>query len=228
MVLIRPLFLIFLLLFTSVIVTGQPKKNDINIRTNILSWVEPNAGGPVLGFEYFINGKFSIGTDAGLIFYTPVKANDINLGNPTGYKLKPELRFYLYKKNKEDPTRLFFALEGLFLKTKTVNYNELPIMDNMGNIVYYYLGGFNEIKKVTGFNTKAGVQIPRFILPKMMIEFYAGIGVKSKKYSFNNIPNGAVVEQRRAAPFLLNTDIDGTYPSLAAGFKLVYKIKTHK
>lgn len=226
MVFIRLSFLIFLLLFASVIVTGQPEKNDINTRTNLLSWLEPNAAGPVFGFEYFINNKFSIGTDAGLIFYTPFKNNDINLGNPTGYKLKPEIRLYLYKKNKEDPTRLFFALEGLFLKTKTINYNEVPIMDNMGNIIYYYLGGFDEIKKVTGVNTKAGVQIPRFIFPKMMIEFYAGIGVRTKRYSFANIPNGAVIEQRNASPFLLNTDIDGTYPSLAAGFKLVYKIKS--
>ena len=228
MVLIRLPFLIFLLLFTSVMVTGQPQKNDINIRTNILSWLEPNAGGPVLGFEYFITKKFSLGSDAGIIFYNPVKDNDINLGNPTGYKFKPELRFYLYKKNKEDPTRLFFALEGLFLKTKTTNYSDLPITDNMGNIVYYYSGGFNEIKKVTGVNTKAGVQIPRFILPKMMIEFYVGIGVRAKTYSFTNIPNGAVVEQRRASRFLLNTDIDGSYPSITAGFKLVYKIKNPK
>ena len=98
----------------------------------------------------------------------------------------------------------------------------------MGNIVYYYLGGFDEIKKVTGVNTKAGVQIPRFILKKMMIELYVGIGVRSKTYSFSNLPNGAVVEQRGTSRLLLQTDIDGNYPSIAAGFKLVYKIKTHQ
>ena len=226
MALQRLFFFIFLLLFSSEMVSAQPQKSDFYIRTNILSWLEPNAGGPVLGFEYFINGKFSIGADAGIIFYNPVKINEINLGNPNGYKLKPEIRFYLYKKNKEDPTRLFFALEGLFLKTKTTNYSALPITDNMGNIVYYYLGGFNEIKKVTGVNTKAGIQIPRFFSQKMMIELYVGIGVRSKAYSFSNLPNGAVVEQRGTSRLLLETDIDGSYPSLAAGFKLVYKIKT--
>ena len=222
---LRLLFVFGVSLFLCKAVTAQPKKNDINLRTNILSWLEPNAGGPVLGFEYFINGKFSIGADAGIIFYNPVKVNEINLGNPNGYKLKPEARFYLYKKNKHDPTRLFFALEGLFLKTKTTNYSDLPITDNMGNIVYYYLGGFDEIKKVTGFNTKAGIQIPRFIIPKMMIELYLGIGVKSKTYSFSDLPSGAVIEQRGTSRLLLETDIDGTYPSLAAGFKLIYKIK---
>ena len=224
----RFLFIFLMSLFLVQVVTAQPNKSDINLRTNILSWLEPNAGGPVLGFEYFINGKFSIGADAGIILYNPVKNNDNNLGNPNGYKLKPEIRFYLYKKNKEDPTRLFFALEGLFLKTKTTNYTDLPITDNMGNIVYYYLGGFDEIKKVTGVNTKAGVQIPRFILKKMMIELYVGIGVRSKTYSFSNLPNGAVVEQRGTSRLLLQTDIDGSYPSIAAGFKLVYKIKTHQ
>ena len=222
---LRLLFVFGVSLFLGKAVKAQPKKNDINLRTNILSWLEPNAGGPVLGFEYFLNGKFSIGADAGIIFYNPVKINEINLGNPNGYKLKPEIRFYLYKKNKVDPTRLFFALEGLFLKTKTTNYSDLPITDNMGNIVYYYLGGFNEIKKVTGVNTKAGIQIPRFIIPKMMIELYLGIGVKSKAYSFSELPNGAVIQQRATSRLLLETDIDGTYPSLAAGFKLIYKIK---
>ena len=222
---LRLLFVFGVCLFLGKAVTAQPKSHDINLRTNILSWLEPNAGGPVLGLEYFINGKFSIGADAGFIFYNPLKINEINLGNPNGYKLKPEVRFYLYKKNKVDPTRLFFALEGLFLKTKTPNYSDLPITDNMGNIVYYYLGGFDEIKKVTGFNTKAGIQIPRFFIPKMMIELYLGIGLKSKTYSFSNLPSGAVIEQRGTSRLLLETDIDGTYPSLAAGFKLIYKIK---
>ena len=112
---LRPLDL-FIFVFLSVNASGQPQKNDINLRTNILSWLEPNAGGPVLGFEYFITGKFSIGADAGFIFYNPIKINEINLGNPNGFKLKPEIRYYLYKKNKTDPTRLFFALEGLLQK----------------------------------------------------------------------------------------------------------------
>lgn len=226
MVLIRLPFIIFLLLFTSVMVTGQPQKNDINIRTNILSWLEPNAGGPVLGFEYFINYKFSIGTDASLIFYNPVKSEGDNLANPWGYKVKPELRYYLYKKSKPDPTRLFFAIEGLYIKTRTINFNDLPITDNMGNIVYYYIGGFSEIKKVIGVNSKAGIQIPRFLFKKMLLELYAGIGIRGKKYSYRDLPDGAVVEQRAQSRFLLNTDIDGTYPSITGGFKLVYKINS--
>ena len=58
-----------------------------------------------------------------------------------------------------------------------------------------------------------------------MIELYLGIGLKSKTYSFSNLPNGADIEQRGTSRLLLETDIDGTYPSLAAGFKLIYKIK---
>ena len=225
MALLRLFYLIFLLLFWAVNVTGQPQKNDINIRTNILSWLEPNAGGPVLGMEYFINKKFSIGADAGLIFYNLAKGENDNLANPWGFKAKPEIRYYLYKKDKEDPTRLFFAIEGLYIKTRTINFNDLPIADNMGNIVYYYIGGFSEIKKVIGVNSKAGIQIPRFLFKKMLLELFAGIGIRGKKYSYKDLPAGAVVEQRAQSRFLLNTDIDGSYPSIAAGFKLVYKIK---
>ncbi len=221
---LRFLFLIFISFFISA-AKAQPQKNNINIRTNILSWLEPNAGGPVLGIEYFINNKFSVGADAGLIFYNIVKSKDNNLSHPFGFKVKPEIRYYLYKKNKPDPTRLFFAAEGLYLKTRTTNFNDLPVRDNMGNIAYYYIGGFPEYKKVIGANLKAGLQVPRFFNKKMMIEFYAGLGLKVKTYSFGNIPNGAVASQRSQSRFLLNTDIDGSYPSIAAGFKIVYKIK---
>lgn len=221
---LRPLVL-FIFIFLSVTAAGQPQKNDINIRTNILSWLEPNAGGPVLGIEYFINNKFSIGTDAGFIFYNLIKSENDNLANPLGYRIKPEIRYYLYKKNKADPTRLFFAIEGLYLKTRTLNYNDLPITDNMGNIVYYYIGGFNEYKKVVGINTKSGIQFQRFLHNKMMIELYAGLGIRQKTYTYKDLPPGALIEQRRQSEFLLNTDINGTYPSITGGFKLVYKIK---
>ena len=222
---LRSFFFIFMCLILSG-AKAQPQKKDVNIRTNILSWLEPNAGGPVLGIEYFLNSKFSIGTDAGLIFYNIAKSENNKLAHPFGFKIKPEVRYYLYKKNKPDPTRLFFAVEGLLLKTKTINFNDLPVRDNLGNVVYYYIGGFPERKKVVGANLKAGVMIPRFFYKKMMIEFYAGIGVRVKKYTFADIPNGAAVSQRTQSSFLLNTDIDGTYPSLTAGFKLVYKINS--
>lgn len=221
---LRPLVL-FIAVFLSVTAAGQPQKNDINIRTNILSWLEPNAGGPVLGIEYFINNKFSIGTDAGFIFYNLAKSENDNLANPLGYRIKPEIRYYFYKKNKVDPTRLFFAIEGLYLKTRTLNQNDLPITDNTGNIVYYYIGGFNEYKKVVGVNTKFGIQFQRFLHNKMMIELYAGVGVRQKTYTYKDLPAGALIEQRRQSGFLLNTDVDGTYPSITGGFKLVYKIK---
>ena len=221
---LRSFFSIFMCLILSV-AKAQPQKNDVNIRTNILSWLEPNAGGPVLGIEYFINNKFSLGADAGFIFYNIVKSKDNNLSHPFGFKVKPEIRYYLYKKNKPDPSRFFFAVEGFYLKTKTTNFNDLPVRDNLGNVVYYYIGGFPEYKKVAGANLKAGVQIPRFFRKKMMIELYAGVGIKVKNYTFANIPNGAVVTQRSQSPLLLDTDIDGTYPSITAGFKIVYKIK---
>ena len=75
---LRPLVLFFSV-FLSVTVAGQPQKSDINIRTNILSWLEPNAGGPVLGMEYFINNKFSIGADAGFIFYNLARSESDKL-----------------------------------------------------------------------------------------------------------------------------------------------------
>jgi hypothetical protein len=203
---------------------AQPQKNDLYLRTNILSLLEPNAGGPSIGLEYFISDYFTLGTDVGVILYNPEKTEANKLGNPFGYKIKPEIRYYLYKKNADKHVRLFFGIEGLFLKTSTRNYNSLPILDNTGNWVYNYLGGYDEIKSVTGVVTKAGIQIPRFLLKKMLLEIYAGVGFRYKVYSYKNFPAGANIADRTQGWGIFNTDADGTYPSVSAGFKLVYKI----
>jgi Protein of unknown function (DUF3575) len=223
----RLLFLSLIMLFCIKLSYAQPKTNDFYLRTNLLSLFEPTSGGITLGAEYFVSSHVSIGCDVGAILYRVGTTTENNVdiyGNTTGYKIKPELRYYLYKENKPKRARLFFGLEGLFLKSTTVNYRNLPVRDNTGNIVYDYIGGYNEIKKVKGAVIKAGVQIPRFILKKMFIEFYAGVGLRSKRYTFNNLPDGASLDDLGNDRLFLNTDIDGEYPSISAGFKLVYKI----
>ncbi len=223
----RLLFLSLIMLFCIKLSYAQPKTNDFYLRTNLLSLFEPTSGGITLGAEYFVSSHVSIGCDVGAILYRVGTTTENNVdiyGNTTGYKIKPELRYYLYKENKPKRARLFFGLEGLFLKSTTVNYRNLPIRDNTGNIVYNYIGGYDEVKKVKAGVIKAGVQIPRFIFKKMFIEFYAGIGVRSKRYTLNNLPAGASVDDRNGDRLFLNTDIDGEYPSVSAGFKLVYKI----
>lgn len=206
--------------------TAQSKKDDVYIRTNLLSLIEPLAGGPTIGLEYFLADHFSLGSDVGIILYDITKTQNDNLGNPHGYKIKPELRYYLYKKSSKKKLRMFLSLEGLFLSTTTRNYNSLPILDNTGNVVYNYLGGYDEIKKVKGAVSKCGLQIPRFIFEKMIFEVYAGVGVRDRRYSYKNLPAGASVPnenlQNRNAFSIYR---DGTFPSISAGFKLVYKIK---
>jgi hypothetical protein len=225
---LRSLIIISALLFVATAAFAQPQKNNIHLRTNLLSLLEPQNAGPTIGVEYFITSHFSVGTDVGAILYTvgEIENNNNNLGNPLGYKIKPELRYYLYKENKEKRVRLFFGLEGLFLKTTTRNYNELPIRDNTGNIVFRYLGGYDEVKKVSGAALKAGIQVPWFITKNMLLEVYAGIGLRNKIYSTKNVPAGASVPDRTLGGFFLNTDTDvnGVFPSIPLGFKIIFKI----
>jgi Protein of unknown function (DUF3575) len=225
---LRSLIIISALLVVATAAFAQPQKNNIHLRTNLLSLLEPQNAGPTIGVEYFITSHFSVGTDVGAILYTvgEIENNNDNLGNPLGYKIKPELRYYLYKENKEKRVRLFFGLEGLFLKTTTRNYSQLPIRDNTGNIVFNYLGGYDEIKKVTGGALKAGIQIPWFITKNMLLEVYAGIGLRNKIYSAENLPAGASVPDRGLDGFFVNTDTDvnGVFPSIPLGFKIIFKI----
>jgi hypothetical protein len=226
----RRLILLCSLFFILSTVAAQPQKNNIHLRTNLLSLLEPQNGGPTIGIEYFVTSHFTAGTDVGFIFYrigeTEQGSGIDKLGNPFGYKIKPELRYYLYKENKEKRVRLFFGIEGLFLKSTTRNYRELPIRDNTGNIVFNYLGGYDEVKNVTGGALKAGIQIPYFITKNMLLEVYAGIGLRNKIYSTKNVPVGADVRDRaNRGTFDIGTDINGVYPSIPLGFKIIFKIK---
>ncbi len=223
---IRLLIIAGFIFFSADFATAQPQKNSIYIRTNLLSLIEPyRNGGPTFGVEYFLTDHFSLGTDIGVILYNGLWAGNYLLGTPHGYKIKPELRYYLYRKNNEKRARVFFSAEGLLLKTTISNYNSLPIFDNTGNVMYYYSGGYKEVKSVKGIVTKGGVQIPRFIFKKMLIEFYVGVGVRDKRFSYINLPVGASTPSRTNGKEWFNIDVDGTYPSISAGFKMVYKIK---
>ena len=222
----RRLIITGIIFFIAGRTTAQSKKDDVYIRTNLLSLIEPLAGGPTLGVEYFLADHFSLGSDVGIILYDITKTQNDNLGNPHGYKIKPEIRYYLYKKKSKKNLRMFLSLEGLFLSTTTRNYNSLPILDNTGGVVYNYLGGYDEVKKVKGAVIKCGLQIPRFIFEKMIFEVYAGVGGRIKRYSYKNVPAGASVPDNRVfRREYLDLYVDGTYPSISAGFKLVYKIK---
>ena len=220
---LRLFMICFLLSMITSFAAAQPKKGVIYLRTNLLSFLEPDAAGPSFGIEAFVSDHFSIGTDASVIFYDAWNTSDSE-GNPSGYKIKPEVRYYLFKKNMEKRVRLFFALEGIFLKTTTRNYTPLPILDNMGNVAYTYLGGYDDVKKVAGAASKAGIQIPKFIFKNMLIEFYVGIGVRDKKYTVKNVPAGGFVEPVLGSRSF-NTTTDGAYPSIPLGFKILYKIR---
>ncbi len=223
---IRRLIITGFIFFIAGHIIAQSKKDGVYIRTNLLSLIDPYAAGPTIGGEYFLTNHLSVGSDVGIILYDVTKTQNDNLGNPHGYKIKPEIRYYQYKKNSKKKLRMFLSLEGLFLSTNTINYNSIPILDNTGNVVYNYSGGYDEVKKVKGAVTKCGLQIPRFIFEKMIFEVYAGVGIRVKKYTFKNVPAGASVMSNRAfRREIFDIDVNGTYPSISAGFKLVYKIR---
>lgn len=219
------IIIISFIFFTGGFVEAQPKKSDVYIRTNVLSLIDPFAAGPTIGGEFFLTDHVSIGTDVGIILYDLRRQRNDNLGKPNGYKIKPEIRYYLYKKNTKKRLRLFISLEGLFLNISNTNYNSLPIFDNTGAFVYNYLGGYEEVKKVRGGVTKCGMQIPQFIFKNMIFEVYAGVGIRDKRFSYKNLPAGASDENRFSRGDFLDLNTDGPYPSLSAGFKLVFKIR---
>ena len=86
----RCLIIAGFIFFSGGFAIAQPQKNDVYIRTNLLSLIDPFAAGPTIGAEYFLTDHVSLGTDVGIILYNLQRQKSDNMGKPYGYKIKPE------------------------------------------------------------------------------------------------------------------------------------------
>jgi hypothetical protein len=203
---------------------SSAQKKSITLSWLPTSLLEPDAGFTV-GAEYGMGDRWSLLSDAGIIFFTPGSNNNGNgRDGILGYKIKPEIRKYFGRRKELEGG--FISLEGLYKHVNYQRYDGLPVFDNLGNLAYTYFGGYRIVKDVYGFNIKFGYRF--FFSPEKTIgmEFYGGMGARQKKFAVRDLPAGGSFDRSFFGNRFFNTHWrEGGLPSTALGFKLLWRLR---
>lgn len=196
---------------------GQyPRTPGLTLSTNVLSVFEPE-GGPTLGLEYRFGLHVAVAADVTALLYTmPELYNDDE--RHSGYRIQPQIKFYL--PGKRHGYLMYVSLMGLY---KSVHYYTMS--DGYG----YYDGNeyisvpgvrYREHKQIIAGSTNFGFQ--KFLDEErhFMIEFYGGMGLRSKLRTGKPAVPGVTEDYR-------NDDYDGLddgiWPHVTAGIKFGYR-----
>jgi hypothetical protein len=195
----------------------------------VLTWlptafIETDAG-ITAGVEYGLGNRWSVLSDAGIIFFSPGEnTNNNSRDGVLGYKIKPELRLYFH--DKKVLYGGFVSIEGLYKHVNYQRFDGLPVFDNQGNLAYTYFGGYRIIKDVIGFNIKFGYRFYFSPEHKFGMEFYGGFGARQKNFAVRDLPPGGSFDRSFFQGRFFNTHWrEGGLPGAAFGFKLVWRLR---
>jgi hypothetical protein len=216
-----------LLLGTSLLAGAQQKGFTLNWFP--FGFLEPD-GNFTMGVEYRFGQRLAVLSDVGILF----RSNNVDgrsgqegiLDGLTGYKLKPELRWYFKNRNKRNPfDGGFVALEGIYKHADYLRYDRIQVFDNQGNLAYNYFGGYRIIKDVLGASLKLGYR--NYWLPndRFGIEGYFGIGTRNKTFALRDLPPGGVFDR----DFFSNRFLrfhwrEGRLTTFSLGLKLLWRL----
>lgn len=215
-------------------VTAQQNKTNVPaprflVRLSPLAILEPDMQ-VMPGAEWRFNEKFSIGIDAGYIFWHwrirnfDPGINDNSGGTPlTGYRLRPEFRYYFKRTPR---VSWFLAAEASYKRTSANLSDEVCITQGQAiGCSFFQRIDYKEIKSIPGGAIKVGLQEFFGDNRRMFFELFIGLGFKVtsiKKEGYILPPNsrGGIVVQNNG-----NFSESGLFPHVPAGFKIGYRIK---
>ncbi len=175
--------------------------------------------------------------------------NTIESAMPVGFKLRPEIRYYfnarkgLFKEIKETmkdiipwrksrtPIQTYVAIDFLYKYTQRERLGDLLVSNGGVGTSYRQRTTYTDVKKVLGFDLKAGAISPIGKSNRWLIEAYIGLGYRHKTYSYKNLPPGVSAPARNL--FLVarsptdnreNLGLKVNGVSLPATFKLVCRL----
>jgi hypothetical protein len=184
------------------------------LRFNITSLIDPVESNFSLGMENRFHENWSVGFDAGWIFYSNYfeKTKHAN-----GFILRPALRLYIPD------------LSGLYLETELhYKYAVYTIEDWLGmncvngTAAYEKFTKFHYRKQAYGLHLKTGFQGPVSKNKKLWLEFYLGIGPRWRTEQVLNSPNSCYTHSTRVIGEEpgINTGV-----AVPMGLRFLYKIK---
>lgn len=196
---------------------------QIWLQFNPLNVLEPEIPIAFTGL-YKKNRHWGFALDAGIFIATQNYNNDIQ--RYSGIRFKPELKYYLDHFEKQK-IWLYLSLQGLIKYTNTHLQEFVTIQDAAGQPLFSQLANYIERKRVLGGGLNFGAEFTVDKAQRFMIDIYGGVGIREKFYKAIHLPTGASINyntnnnNRR----VLNIVHNGSFPSIAAGVKISYRIK---
>lgn len=155
------------------------KSKHLILKFAPLSLLDPYGPNYHFGIEVITKGNISVETD--IAVFRTYNRGDLAVpkyvGN-NGFKIKPEIRYYLYPKNREGVKNkgIYIANEVFFTKNRQVRGDTFIHFDQDTDTSYIYTD-YDIIKRFEiGNNIKIGCQ--GIIKDRLVIDLFVGVGVK--------------------------------------------------
>jgi hypothetical protein len=195
------------------------------ITHNPLTWIEPEI--PVsLTILYKKTNRLAFALDAGVfIARQAYEGGDNNFQPYSGFRLKPEVRFYPAGE-KYGPTGFYLSVQGLIKQTGWKKEEWRSPDDPAG---FQRLVSYTEKKNVWGLNFLMGGEFFTDKQERFQVEVYGGIGIRTKRFSADGLPVGFTrsYENRGDDDFVDNSFSiyrNGIFYSISLGIKIGVRI----
>lgn len=228
--------------------------NSWFIKLSPFSFLESDGGIAFTGEYVLEKSKLGLQLELQPIFFSTntrenaepeAPVNTIRSGAPLGIKLRPEIRFYpagvnepSYRKNsflqrsqyRNKLRKTYIAIDFLFKYTQRERLSRVDVSNGGVGTAFQQLVIYTDKKLVLGGDVKVGSLVPLSHNRRWFAEWYIGLGIRYKKYSYTNLPTDVAPPARRRLFTLGNRDRDNllgltrTGVSLPAGLKIVYRL----
>ncbi len=221
-------FLMLLLCSIASSIVAQQKTNerltkdfDINLRFSPLALARLKHNTFLIGFEKKLKGNFSIGADAGYIFYTTYILDGTS-HKASGFVVRPALRYYVTDKNR-------FYWEGAL----TWQYIDEKHSDELGmgcvNEVpaYFKQQDFSLLRTTADASIRFGSCFNLFKSNRVFLEMFGGIGARYRGFRIKAEPNSCYTITSIVTDFNVNSSSTTNAFSVIfpGGIRLGYVLK---
>jgi hypothetical protein len=198
------------------------KEDKLILKFAPLDLIDPYGENIHLGSEFILNSPLTFETDfsAYVGLYNRNKETP-RIADRIGFKIKPEIRYYLNSKEKTVCYRGFYVADELYFITDKFKRGDTFRHYDQALDTSFLYHDYERIKRfVIGNNFKIGYQaVTKF---KLIFDFYFGIGLKYYNGSYDyKVPDPICCPVMR---FFEIPVYKGIKPSITFGIKLGYAI----
>lgn len=205
-------------------VHSQPANENKNINTGTISIAvspltlldyEPTVN---LQLVYRFNNRYSAAIEAGRII-KPLNRNEetfTSLYKYTGWRFRPEIRFWKKATNKHNAGNSYLAIQGLIKIAKDHLYYDAQ-RNTPSGLPYIEAAEQNIHKTVFGLTGLVGQEADLFNSKKIYLDIFTGLGLRYKFFK-DNI--GTDFSKNAEWDF---TNKTGIYPTVAFGIRIGFR-----